>query len=571
MAQYGGGGYNPYGNQPPGPNAAYGQPGQGAMYGGASPAVGNDGFASAGQYQDPSQQQYAGAGQQPGSAPGPDQVGALAENMAGMQVGGRKKKNRHAYHDLGQPAPAVQQFNGMPPGPAVGGQQPQFGGQAGQTGQSPYGLQQQQQPQQPGPGAPQFSQQGGSFVQGARTGTAPPSNEVQGTGVSTQGRVDPDQIPSVPRARDSAEAWYQEHTYLTMEQHLPPPAAISYVAYDQGNSSPKYAQLTLNDIPTSAEALASTSLPLGIVLQPLAPLSLGEQPIPVLDFGETGPPRCRRCRTYINPFMTFKNGGNKFVCNMCTFPNDVPAEYFAPTDLSGVRVDREQRPELKLGTVEYMVPKEYWAKPPVPLRQLFVIDVSMDAINRGSTEVFCRGVLAALYGDDVEGEDPPPEERALAPGCKVGFVTFDRDVHFYNCSAKLSQAQMLVMPDIEDPFLPLGTDGLFVDPYEAKANVSGLLAQLPQLFSNVKNPEPALLPVLTSCMDALSTTGGKILCSVAALPTFGPGKLFMRDDKNLHGVETERKLFQTENQNWKKCAAKMVESGIGVDYFVTAA
>lgn len=28
---------------------------------------------------------------------------------------------------------------------------------------------------------------------------------------------------------------------------------------------------------------------------------------------------------------------------------------------------------------------------------------------------------------------------------------------------------MLVMPDVEDPFVPLGSDGLFVDPYESKS------------------------------------------------------------------------------------------------------
>ncbi len=27
---------------------------------------------------------------------------------------------------------------------------------------------------------------------------------------------------------------------------------------------------------------------------------------------------------------------------------------------------------------------------------------------------------------------------------------------------------MLVMSDIEDPFVPLGSDGLFVDPYKSK-------------------------------------------------------------------------------------------------------
>jgi protein transport protein SEC24 len=44
----------------------------------------------------------------------------------------------------------------------------------------------------------------------------------------------------------------------------------------------------------------------------------------------------------------------------------------------------------------------------------------------------------------------------------------------------------------------------------------------------------------------------------------------MRDDNKLHGIDTEKKLFQTEHPNWKKCATKMVESGIGVDFFIAA-
>ena len=129
---------------------------------------------------------------------------------------------------------------------------------------------------------------------------------------------------------------------------------------------------------------------------------------------------------------------------------------------------------------------------------------------------------------------------------------------------------MLVMPDIEDPFVPLGSDGLFVDPYESKTVISNLLKRLPSLFTNVQNPEPALLSALNAAMDSLATTGGKIICSISSLPTLGPGKLFMREDKNLHGVETEKKLFQTENANWKRTAAKMVEIGIGVDFFIAA-
>lgn len=45
----------------------------------------------------------------------------------------------------------------------------------------------------------------------------------------------------------------------------------------------------------------------------------------------------------------------------------------------------------------------------------------------------------------------------------------------------------------------------------------------------------------------------------------------MRDDGKLHNIETEKKLFATDHPGWKKAASKMVESGIGVDFFIGAA
>lgn len=94
---------------------------------------------------------------------------------------------------------------------------------------------------------------------------------------------------------------------------------------------------------------------------------------------------------------------------------------------------------------------------------------------------------------------------------------------------------------------------------------------MPTLFAEIKNPEPALLPTLDAALSALTATGGKIICSLATLPTWGPGRLFMRDENKLHGVETEKKLFQTEHPGWKKTAVKMVESGVGIDFFIAAA
>lgn len=79
------------------------------------------------------------------------------------------------------------------------------------------------------------------------------------------------------------------------------------------------------------------------------------------------------------------------------------------------------------------------------------------------------------------------------------------------------------------------------------------------------------MPTLNAALSALVLTGGKIICSLSALPTWGPGRLFLRDENKLHGIETEKKLFQTEHPEWKKTASKMVESGVGVDFFIAVA
>lgn len=507
----------------------------------APPGYGQQGAAP------PNGQQFQG---QDGGQYGQQQpygVNGLTSQMAGMGVGApssRRKKERHAYHDLGQSTAAA------PPPPSA----PAFQGGA------------------------QFLQQGQSPQPGQSPGmsTAPMLNasdrlRMGEEAVTTQGKVDPEQIPSVARARDAATQQYQTTVYPTMEKHLPPAAAVPFVAYDQGNSAPKFARLTVNNIPSTAEALNSTGLPLGMILQPLSSLQEGEQAVPVLDFGEAGPPRCRRCRTYINPFMTFKSGGNKLVCNMCSFANDVQPEYFAPTDPSGIRVDRMERPELMQGTVEFTVPKEYWSKEPVGLRYLFLVDISQEAINRGLLAATCQGILNALYGPGHGGEEDVDQPAAprIPTGAKVGIVTFDKEIQFYNLSPGLTTAQMMVMPDLEDPFVALAT-GLFVDPTESMPVITSLLKALPNMFTLIKNPEPALLPVLNAAFAALTATGGKIICSLSTLPTWGPGKLHMRDDGKGRDTDAERRLFTTEHPGFKKTANAMVSAGIGVDFFVAA-
>jgi protein transport protein SEC24 len=90
------------------------------------------------------------------------------------------------------------------------------------------------------------------------------------------------------------------------------------------------------------------------------------------------------------------------------------------------------------------------------------------------------------------------------------------------------------------------------------------------MFSTIKHPEPALLSALNSAVAALEATGGKIVCSLSALPTWGPGRLFLRDDGKHLGGEIDKKLFTTEHPGWKKVAEKMAAAGAGVDFFLAS-
>ncbi|KAF3931865.1 hypothetical protein ABW19_dt0206606 [Dactylella cylindrospora] len=528
-----------------------------------------------------------------GSAPGGSDVGGLAAGMSGMTLGvpeqhvaghggTHRKKKARAYHNVDSavlppmdaaPAPGFtpQPMMGHDAGsgfvtPGLQGQMPP------PMGQPPFGV------PAPSPYAPPGQLQASSPFGAAPTGQlgeySAAIKPATGAGpTSGQQRVDPDDIPSVPEAREAAQRAADATIYPTLERHQPPPATADFMAHDQGNSSPKFARMTLNNVPATAELLATTSLPLSLILTPLATQKPEEGPVPVLDFGEIGPPRCRRCRTYINPFMQFTSSGSKFVCNMCLFPNnEVAPEYFSPIDSQGRRMDRDTRPELSKGTVEFVVPKEYWAKPPTPLRWIFLIETGREAVDKGWTDVVAKAIKAALYDGVEDGEGEPDENgeiqikgRKLPKGCKVGIVTFDRDIGFYNLSPKLDTAQLMMMTDHEEPFVPL-EDGLFVDPYESRAQIEGLLDLLPSLHAHTRVPETAILPVLTTAISALESTGGRIMCCMTTLPTLKvAGSLVMRDDPNSHSGEKERQLFKTDNPTYLSLAKKLVEAGVGID------
>lgn len=75
------------------------------------------------------------------------------------------------------------------------------------------------------------------------------------------------------------------------------------------------------------------SLPLGVVVHPMSDEARGRA-VPVVNLGGAGIIRCRRCRTYMNPFMGWKEGGRRFQCNVCGLLNEVRRVVHAITKLT---------------------------------------------------------------------------------------------------------------------------------------------------------------------------------------------------------------------------------------------
>ncbi|MBA0606735.1 hypothetical protein Godav_019157 [Gossypium davidsonii] len=292
----------------------------------------------------------------------------------------------------------------------------------------------------------------------------------------------------------------------------------SFVEMYPMNCNPRYLRLTTSAIPNSQSLASRWHLPLGAVVCPLAEAPEGEE-VPVINFASTGIIRCRRCRTYVNPYVTFTDAGRKWRCNICSLLNDVPGEYFANLDATGRRIDLDQRPELIKGSVEFVAPMEYMVRPPMPPLYFFLIDVSISAVRSGMIE------------------------------------------------SSLTQPQMMVVSDLDDIFVPL-PDDLLVNLSESRNVVETFLDSLPSMFQDNVNVESAFGSALKAAFMVMSKLGGKLLIFQNTLPSMGVGRLKLRGhDLHVYGTDKEHTLRLPEDTFYKQMAADLTKFQIGVNIY----
>ncbi|XP_078398021.1 protein transport protein Sec24B-like isoform X2 [Cetorhinus maximus] len=353
--------------------------------------------------------------------------------------------------------------------------------------------------------------------------------------------------------RNNRQAEALRQVSLLQERNILPPVPI---LSPQSNLSPELKKLncnpdlfrcTLMNIPQTQALLNKAKLPLGLLLHPFRDLTH----LPVITSSTIV--RCRTCRTYINPFVSFLDQ-RRWKCNLCYRVNDVPEE-FMYNPLTRSYGEPHKRPEVQTATVEFIASSDYMLRPPQPAVYLFVFDVSHNAVESGYLDICCQSLL--------ENFDKLPGDSRT----RIGFITFDSTVHFFNLQEGLSQPQMLIVSDIEDIFIPT-PDSLMVNLYESKELIKDLLKALPTMFTNTRETHSALGPALQAAFKLMSATGGRISVFQTQLPSVGVGRLLSREDPNQRSTTKGVQHLAPATDFYKKFALDCSGQQVAVDLFL---
>nr|CAB3265936.1 protein transport protein Sec24C [Phallusia mammillata] len=429
---------------------------------------------------------------------------------------------------------------GMPPGPQGMPQRPQGMAPPPSAGQPQPGY-----PNQPGPGMHPYPNQ-----------AAPAPAK----------RLDPDAMPSPIQVIEDDKTSRGGEVFRTEGRGLVPPLITTpFTVEDLGSASPRFVRCATYNLPGTADMAKNCQVPMSIHIKPMANLPEGEAPPLLVDHGQNGPIRCKRCKAYMCPQFNFIDGGRRFQCVMCNAITETPHDYFEHLDHMNMRQDKFRRPELCRASYEFIATKDYCRddKFPPPPAFIFAIDVSYNAIKSGYVELLCRQLQSLL-------DTLPREEDQTQSSVKVGFFTYSNVLHFYNLNSSLAQPQMMVVSDVNDVFVPL-QDGFLVNLHESRHVINSLLDQIPDMFRDTRETELVFAPVIQAAVQALKSArcAGKLFMFHTSLPIGdAPGKLKNRDDRKLIGTDKEKVLFSPASNFYEKLAKECVSQSCCVDLFL---
>ncbi|OTF83890.1 transport Sec24C-like protein, partial [Euroglyphus maynei] len=456
-------------------------------------------------------------------------------------------------------------YQSPPPPPQMGGHQQSMTSVNNQYG-SPYGMSTSNRY-----GTTPSSPTGGYGSMNLNT-TSPFNQQPQ----QAQNKLDPDAMPSVVQVILEDKVKYETNSPVLFTTTIPaavPPLVTTVlenenqIIQDGGCASPLFVRPTIYQVPISEDIIKTTDIPFGVLIKPFDDQEVDRKIFVPISPSEIV--RCNRCKAYMNPYNRFIDGGRRFQCSLCHHVTEVPQTYFANLDHTGLRLDRQQRPELCLGSYEFLATEEYCHNGVLNNRRPHLIF----ACELTETSKPILNLLAENLVDIIKNfprDLGHPE--SLPP--MFGFITYNSKIQIYDI---VNNGHAHVICDLTTPFAPLNT--FLVDPLIHMDKIEEFFERLPQLYANEEMDMQTILgPVIeaglmstqvdvnnwinknivnkvvnTSSGDQQSNDSipvGKIYIFHSTLPTYGsdsdtPGRL---KQKWTNTVDELRKLLGSDKE-----------------------
>ena len=173
---------------------------------------------------------------------------------------------------------------------------------------------------------------------------------------------------------------------------------------------------------------------------------------------------------------------------------------------------------------------------------------------------------------------------------KLGIITYDSQVHFYNINNVGEDIPAVTMSDVDDPFAPLPASALLINVAQGKDRIMQLIDMLVEVF--LGNPREidedgngpgsglyrgpkylknnnAFGAAVEATAKSLDSVGGRILAFQSSLPTVGKGNMQNREDTRLYGRNAEVTMWYADEKtpSYKKLGQYCAQKQISIDTF----
>ena len=334
-----------------------------------------------------------------------------------------------------------------------------------------------------------------------------------------------------------------------------------YIQKQKYNCNKEYIRPSLNILPNRESLRNNISIPIGLNLSPMSKIL--ENNIPIINYGELSIPRCEKkeCRAYFNPFVTFEDDGNIWICNFCKNKNKTDKHFFYDLDDYGERKDKNEKTELCNGTYEFITNKQYYKDNAFPCKAnyIFVIDICQNSINSGFLNSILESLKYAISNEIFYNYN--------IFDIKIGFITFDNSVQFYSINSENNQPQILCVND-DEIFLPTIPENLL---FSIKNNKDKIL-DLIELIQNSYTSNPILdsngiFKALNAVLLLGKEKGSEVLLFSASNII---SSLDLMKSSELKFEKKEDEYYQSsENKQIGKLGIQLTNQQISIDLFVS--